>query len=390
MQNKIAIIIPVYNKELYVAECIESILVQSYQNIEVILVDDGSTDGSLNILKAYAQEDRRITILTQENQGPNAARYRGMQTAESQWVTFVDADDYIDKDFIETLVNHSNDTDLVLSNLKSERFGHVYNFIMAGKYDFYQDSYIYNNLFYLGDSNNLTIHQCLPGSLFRKGILEKAFGYMDFHIYFGEDSTLKYLYILESKRISVIDYAGYDYRKRQNSITQSEHSDFLTNMNQRYLCLKKAMEENGCTKRMFREMERFTTFELMRAPRTMGMQDDFAMRYYIPEISKIAGKDIIIYGAGEVGRNYIRQVVGQKIANLVACVDATWSNKKIYMNIEIKSPEKLLEMNFDIILIAASNKDIFDSIRKDIVEMKIPEYKILDQKPLEMTELYKD
>lgn len=389
MHNKVAVIIPVYNKEHFIGECIESVLVQTYRDIEIILVNDGSTDNSLEVLQTFEKKDNRIVVISQKNQGPNAARYQGVKMAQAEWITFIDADDIVDNDFIQTLVQYKEDTDLVLSNLKSERFGHVYNFIKPGVYEYRENSYLYNNLFYLQNTNNLTIHQCLHGSLLKKELLYKAFENIDLNIYFGEDSTLKYIYILECKRITIIDYNGYNYCKRRNSITQSAHLNFLVNMNQRYMCLRNVMMKKGCNDFLLREMERFTTFELMRAPRTMGMQDDFIIRYYIPNVRAIVGKRVVVYGAGEVGRNYIRQIIGQDIATLIACVDASFETGKKYMNVFIEDPQRLLNMEFDCILIAASNNDIFNSIKGDIIKLGIAEDKIINHTPLEVTELYK-
>ena len=89
-----SIIIPVYNASLYVKKCIDSILSQEFEDYEVLMIDDGSTDGSLQILKQYAEKDKRIRVFHQVNQGPSKARNCGLDKAHGQWILFVDADDY--------------------------------------------------------------------------------------------------------------------------------------------------------------------------------------------------------------------------------------------------------------------------------------------------------
>lgn len=89
----ISVIIPVYNAERYVAECLDSLLNSTYRDVELICVDDGSTDGSGGILDQYARQDKRVLVIHQQNQGVSAARNKGLDVARGEWVTFVDADD---------------------------------------------------------------------------------------------------------------------------------------------------------------------------------------------------------------------------------------------------------------------------------------------------------
>jgi len=95
---KITIIIPVYNTEKYVEKCIESIINQTYKNLEIIIVNDGSTDNSYNICKKYCEIDERIILLTQDNQGLSVARNNALDIATGKYVEFVDSDDWIELD----------------------------------------------------------------------------------------------------------------------------------------------------------------------------------------------------------------------------------------------------------------------------------------------------
>lgn len=102
---KVSVIVPVYNVEKYLARCLDSIVAQTLQEIEIICVNDGSTDNSLSILKEYAKKDKRIVVICQENQGLSAARNTGMAAAVSKYLGFVDSDDWIDTEFYEKLYN---------------------------------------------------------------------------------------------------------------------------------------------------------------------------------------------------------------------------------------------------------------------------------------------
>ncbi len=102
---EISVIIPIYNVEKYLARCLDSVVNQTLTDIEIICVDDGSTDKSIVIAKEYAEKDNRISIIHQENKGVSAARNAGMKIASGKYISFIDGDDWIDLDFLEKLYN---------------------------------------------------------------------------------------------------------------------------------------------------------------------------------------------------------------------------------------------------------------------------------------------
>lgn len=101
----ISIIVPVYNGQKYLSECINSILNQDYKNIEVIIVNDGSKDDSPKIIDEYAKKDKRVKAIHQENGGVSSARNNGIDNANGEYITFIDADDYVESDYIKYLCN---------------------------------------------------------------------------------------------------------------------------------------------------------------------------------------------------------------------------------------------------------------------------------------------
>ena len=100
---KISIIVPVYNVEKYLERCLDSLINQTLKDIEIICINDGSTDNSSEILKEYAKKDSRIIIINQNNQGISVARNNGMNKAKGKYIGFVDSDDWVDLDFFEKL-----------------------------------------------------------------------------------------------------------------------------------------------------------------------------------------------------------------------------------------------------------------------------------------------
>lgn len=107
----VSIIVPVYNVEKYLTRCLDSLINQTLKDIEIICVNDGSKDNSLDILKTYAEKDQRIIVLSQENAGLSAARNTGMDVAKGEYIGFVDSDDWVDLDFFENLYNEAKNND---------------------------------------------------------------------------------------------------------------------------------------------------------------------------------------------------------------------------------------------------------------------------------------
>lgn len=109
MSKKISVIVPVYNASTYIGRCIESVQAQTYKKWELILVDDGSKDDSLNICSEYASKDTRIHVIHQENAGPGIARNTGIDMANGEYIVFIDSDDYIEKEYFSLLSKHNED-----------------------------------------------------------------------------------------------------------------------------------------------------------------------------------------------------------------------------------------------------------------------------------------
>lgn len=118
MDIMVSIIVPVYNVEQYLHECVDSILMQNYSNYEVILVDDGSKDNSGTICDEYAKKNSKVSVIHQENQGLSGARNSGVQVSKGKYITFVDSDDFISYDYIRLLVTSiRNDCDVVTTGM---------------------------------------------------------------------------------------------------------------------------------------------------------------------------------------------------------------------------------------------------------------------------------
>lgn len=229
--SKISVIIPVYNVEKYLKECLDSICNQSLTDIEIICVNDGSTDDSLEILNEYALKDDRIRIITQENQGLGAARNIGFSHATGDYIYFIDSDDYIEIDTLEKLYNNiiSNDSDIVLF-----KFRPVDDFknVLSGNVEFRIDEIFgdinYNNFtFTYNDARrhvmNSAFSACLK--LYKYEFLKKIDFTFPIDLHF-EDVPVHVTVMLEADKISFVPEQLYNYRSNPDSIINSTNNVF--------------------------------------------------------------------------------------------------------------------------------------------------------------------
>ena len=219
MDFKISIIVPVYNVEAYVAQCLDSIVGQSYRNLDIIVVNDGSTDGSLEIVRSYEAQDARIRVVDQPNQGLSAARNAGMELASGDFLWFVDSDDYIALDACERIaeVLQSKPCDLLI----------------LGRYRFWEDgSKVYDRVSWGGSvpDGRTYLTEAVTRGIFTASacnkvvrtamVREHAFRFQQGILY--EDLYFTFQCLLQTGCVGLLEEPCYFYRQnRAGSIISS-------------------------------------------------------------------------------------------------------------------------------------------------------------------------
>lgn len=228
MNELVSIIIPVYNQELYIKACLDSVINQTYKNIEIIVINDGSTDNSLNILKEYKKIDKRIILINQKNQGVYKARCNGIKKANGKYITFLDSDDFIDLDFVEKLLKSAiNDkADIVRCNFKyykDNKFINNSSKLKSGLFrkKEYEDN-IYKYIYTSFDLNSV----CMQ--LIKKEIAVNATE-KQYELKYGEDLVFNCLMIENTKSIKIISDCLYSYRTNNNSYSKTKSIDVVKN-----------------------------------------------------------------------------------------------------------------------------------------------------------------
>lgn len=239
----ISIVIPVYNVEKYLPQCLDSVLSQIYTNYEVILVDDGSPDRSGAICDAYAQKDSRFRVIHQNNAGVSAARNNGIEQAAGEWVTFIDSDDWVEPHYLSNFrLDESNGIDLIIQGLEyyDHRDGHFFN-----PWSF-KDCVLKKQDFRLGFAENRLMEVGFPvGKAYCKKLLIDDDLRFDSRISFHEDHIFVLDYYKMCHSIRLVDATDYKYRCYHTGASLSSKRHPWKKMNlagdemlKRFLCMK--------------------------------------------------------------------------------------------------------------------------------------------------------
>lgn len=241
--KKISIIVPIYNSSMYLDRCLKSIINQTYSNIEILLIDDGSTDNSLEICNQFAIKDKRIKVFHKENNGVSAARNDGIEYSTGDYIAFVDSDDYLELDMYDRMmkINDKFDCDIVMCDCyKESSFNKVIfsHDIRSGYYDrnmlikeYFPTLLMTNSVDYPA-----TISNCV--CLFKKDVIIKNNIRYEVGIRFSEDLLFgsKYMYYANSFYYMKHECL-YHYAMNQNSVTHTYYKNKWENMKKLFLAI---------------------------------------------------------------------------------------------------------------------------------------------------------
>lgn len=228
---KVSIVIPIYNAEEYLERCINSVLSQTEKDIEIILVNDGSTDASYDVCLRFQNQDKRVHAIDKPNGGPHSARKAGTNYATSPYIAFVDSDDWIEEDLVEKLYGqiYQSDADLVVCGYVYDEVAKTTIILNQIKTGIYQAEDLKEKVWckMLCDNNSIStkLIPSMCAKLFRTEELKPIVNSLDDMISMGEDLCCSFSYVLQSKKIIVDnDYWGYHYCSQEQSITKIHDS----------------------------------------------------------------------------------------------------------------------------------------------------------------------
>lgn len=357
-ENLISIVVPVYNKAEYLPTCLESLQVQTYRQIEVVLVDDGSTDDSGEICRDFCAQDDRFRYLRQANGGQNAARLTGIESASGTWVMFVDADDFVIPEMCERMMERQRDTgvDLIVATMRTWTEGKLgspkplLSGVCTGR-DVVRH-FISNRFFQF----------CLPSGLcpvlYRKQSVENALKSIDSRITFGEDVGCSFAILLKTERIAFLPEPVYYYRQVAESVCHGhDKSNVLT---QKWLLAY--LRELFVQHDLLHEVGWIADWLVLHGLLLGGYEffNDYAGLY--PFFRGMRGGRVAIYGAGVLGEEIATKLTG---FDIVGWYDRNWKHYRA-LGREVEALSQLADCNCDDIIIAIQDPVIATSVQHDL------------------------
>ncbi|TDL31815.1 glycosyltransferase family 2 protein [Jeotgalibacillus sp. S-D1] len=241
MTLDVSIIVPVYNCELYITNCMESILKQTYSNIEIIIINDGSTDNTEKVIKDYLLMDERVKYLYQKNSGPSMARNLGIEAASGKYLVFVDADDTIEKKYVEQLYQKMivSDADLVCCGYKDiSKYGIIEH--SDFKFENTQSIHLMMKMVCQGTGG------VLWGKMFKKDQVQVNNLKMNQDLFMNEDLIFVLEYVSLSKSFSALEEYLYNYnRMNEKSITANLDISYTNNFISVCILLEKILDRTN-------------------------------------------------------------------------------------------------------------------------------------------------
>lgn len=385
-EKQLSIIIPVYNTAEYLRECLNSVVAQTVESMEIVLVDDGSTDDSGSICDEYAAGYDFIRVLHIENHGQSHARKTGVICAKGEYIGFVDSDDWVDADMYEEMLGYAieNSLDMVCCGLTYERRGGSFprcNVAAPGVYDHaaVQKEILPGVLAFGTDyARDRKIEPHLVDKLIKKEIITKVLSEINEHIYWGEDVICVLKCILLSNRVGILRQTLYHYRIYDNSISKKRDVRALGSY-QRLLCELLDLADRS---EVLYDQVRYYSVAAMRHMLRIGLGVKFDKFGLFPFGDFERGSSIALYGAGKIGSCYYAQVCETGYFKKVDLFDSNRISERV------KGPEELHPEDYDKILIAVEKEEIMKSIKQSLMERGISESKLYWKKPSWMRDTY--
>ena len=379
-EKDISVIVPIYNAQKTLNRCIDSVIAQTYYNIEIILIDDGSIDNSLNICKMYAKKDIRIKIFHQKNQGLVCARKKGLSLANGKFIGFVDADDWIDVDFYETLSKKIGDADFIHTSYVIEN-DEIKKYIEIPEK-------IRHDELVMTDNAKRELIMCLYtgkimpsiwSKLYKREFLKEIYKYVPDKQQMGEDFIAFRVGIQKASKIAIQNIHKYHYSVMKNSM--SHQSNAITVGAK--MCLFSSVsnvlnkmgiaDENIAIRCLYK-----LVFESV-----LSESSEHISKFLFCDINKIRGKKIILFGAGAVGYDFYTQMKKHEDIEIISWMDSvpencTYSWKKI-INIS-----EICKYQYDFVIIATSKNEIAKSMQDELQRNNVSVDKIIYQKPVNL------
>lgn len=376
----LTVIVPMYNQEKYIRECIESIQKQTYKDIEILIVDDGSEDNGFQICCNIAETDTRVHIIQQENKGPMAARFTGIKNCTTKYVTFVDADDFIlEHSYAYADEYMQKDIDMIFFEIcrymdkHNKKYEH--HFLQEGYYDRKRiEKEVYPRLIWNIEKNTVGVEcsQCVR--IVKRELILETYESLHKDIRYGEDIAITYPLYKKLNSMQVIPKCYYMHRQR---ITECV-SYIVSNkyLDETYILYHHLLEEfseleNG---EMFRkQIEYFFMYSVNL--KKIKYNDYRNNEHFLFPFDQVPyKKNILLYGAGEKGHAFYQQLNRLNYYEKILWVD---KNAEYIADNNVKSVKEIEKYIADYTVIAIEDKNICESVKELLIQQGIEAERIV-------------
>ena len=386
----ISVIVPVYRIERYLGICIESILDQTYQNIELILVDDGSPDRCPEICDLYASKDSRITVIHKPNGGLVSARKAGLLASHGKYIGVVDGDDRIGRGFYMSLYSSISESgaDVAIAGFSRDLFDKsqvILNTLPSGTYEGESLVGLYRQMLSCGKFHSYGITTYLWNKLFRRECILQSQLNVDNGISIGEDAAAVYPALLKCKKVCVTDNCAYHYRQREDSMLKLSQSfdREAASLRLLYRFLSDEFETYPADYRLKEQLNDWMlgTF-IIRSGGVCGMEGRLPEDF--PFAADIKEKAVAVCGAGTFGQQLVRRMNQSGKYKIVGWFDEDYREyRRCCMDVD--PMPAISACRFDYILIAKLDRASVNAYRRDLLDLGMCDEKILAIEPCEET-----
>lgn len=386
MSELLSVIVPVYQTKEYLPICIESILNQNYQNIEIILVDDGSSDGSAELCDDMKKMDKRIKVIHSQNRGLYQARKLGVLNAMGHLITFVDSDDWIEKNIYQDMMWAYDEykPDIIAYAYRINEFGICSECFYSEGY--YSKNEIVSKIIpdmimnYQYGARKLNPSVCCK--IFKKEIYKKVTENIKGRITLGEDAMVTYPAMCVAESVYISNRPYYHYRMNEKSSTHVFPLERIEEIEMFQKGITELMKLHGSNYDFSLQIDCYVRHLLeMFIVNRYGIHRTATM-YVFPYRQIDPNSKVQIYGAGEVGKSYYLSLKQTQYAEVIGWYDKSANEMNTYDGQEILAPESIIEKDADKIIIAICDCQAASDISEYLLSLGIDEKKIFWKQPV--------
>ena len=378
----ISVLVPIYKIDQYLGICIESLLNQTYKNLEIILVDDGSPDRCPEICDLYARKDNRIKVIHKSNSGLVSARKAGILAATGEYIGYVDGDDWVGAGFYHALYCSisESDADIAIAGFSRDLFAstkNMHNAIPSGVYEGDGLDKIKQEMISYGDFYCHGLTTYLWNKLFRRESILQYQLDMDERITIGEDAATTYNAIMASKKIVVTDNCAYHYRQREDSMlkTTLNYAEEYRKVKYFHDYMVKSLSvwpEKYQLQKQIKDL--IVSTYIIRSGGTLG--NNHPEFFNFPFSIDLTDKRIIVYGAGTFGQQFVKRLRNENRCKLEGWIDEDyWEYRRCCMDVDPIC--SISEKTFDYVVIANLTPVLVEKMKRILFDYGIEERQIL-------------